>query len=133
MNQTILVVDDEEEERTAMAGLLDCHHYFVELARNGKEALDRLRNGALLPALVLLDLNMPVMDGWEFLFHLARDGSLRQMPVVVISGSPVVHDAIVVPPNVTFMAKPVRPPAIMKLIAEMLQRAAGPGAAVMTH
>jgi len=121
MEQTILVVDDQEDERDAMANLLHRQHYLVEVAADGQEAIDRLHNGASLPDLVLLDLNMPVMDGWEFLFHVTQDGSLRHLPVVVISGSPVVPDEIVVPLHVTFVAKPLRPHLIVKLIAEMLQ------------
>ena len=124
MKHTILVVDDQEDERDAMAHLLRRHDHVVELAPDGQVAIDRLRHPGLLPALVLLDLNMPVMDGWEFLFHVAQDLALRHMPVIVSSGSSVVQDARVVPPNVTFLAKPVQPHVIMKLIAEMLQGSA---------
>jgi CheY-like chemotaxis protein len=124
MKQIILVVDDQEDERDAMARLLQRHHYVVESAADGREALDRLQDGAPLPDLVLLDLNMPVMDGWEFLFHVAQNRSLRHVPLVVISGSPAVRHVIAVPPNVAFVAKPVRPLVIMKIIAEMLQDAA---------
>ena len=124
MTRTILVVDDQEDERDALAGLLRRHHYLVESAANGRDALERLRRGAPQLALVLLDLNMPVMDGWELLYHVAQDRSLRRIPVIVISGSPIVPDAIVVPANVTFVSKPVRPVAIVKVIADMLQQAA---------
>jgi len=121
MKHTILVVDDQEDERDAMARLLHRRGYVVELAQNGQEAIDRLRHRGSLPALVLLDLNMPVMDGWEFLALVAQDIALRPLPVVVISGSPVVKDACVVPPNVTFLAKPIQTHVIMKAIAEMLR------------
>jgi CheY-like chemotaxis protein len=120
MTHTILVVDDQPDERDAMADLLRRHHYLVDVAGNGKEAIDRLRDGALLPSAVLLDLNMPVMDGWEFLFHIAQDDVLRHMPVIVISGSPFVMGPPVAPSNVAFMAKPVRPKVILGVIADML-------------
>ena len=124
MTYTILVVDDQADERDAMADLLERGHYAVESAGNGREAVDRLRNGTALPSLVLLDLNMPVMDGWEFLSHVAQDDLLRLVPVVVVSGSPIVQDSPLVPSNVTFMAKPVRPEVIIDVIARMLQPAA---------
>jgi CheY-like chemotaxis protein len=124
MTHTILVVDDQELVREAMADLLRRHHYVVELAANGKEALDRLCEDAPLPELVLLDLEMPVMDGWEFLYYIAQDRSLRRVPVIVISGSAVMRDAIVVPASVTFVAKPVQPVEIMKVIAAMLEHEA---------
>ena len=87
MNQVILVVDDEEDERDAMARLLHRHHYAVESAANGRDALDRLRQGASLPALVLLDLNMPVMDGWEFAEHVGASADWADIPIVVITAS----------------------------------------------
>ena len=120
MTQTILVVDDQADERDAMADMLHRRHYDVESASNGREAIDRLRHGDALPALVVLDLNMPVMDGWEFLFHVAQDDDLRDLPVVVMSGSPVVQDAPRVPAHVTFLAKPARPRVILDVIAGML-------------
>jgi two-component system, chemotaxis family, chemotaxis protein CheY len=129
MKPTILVVDDQEDERDAMADLLRRQQYVVESAANGQEALVRLCNGAPLPALVLLDLNMPVMDGWEFLYRVAQDTSLRHIPVIVSSGSPVGHDPIVVPESVTFMTKPVRPVAIMKVVVDMLRHATATPAA----
>ena len=128
MTPTILVVDDQADERDAMADLLHRRHYAVEAASNGQEAIDRLRHGDALPALVVLDLNMPVMDGWEFLFHVAEDADLRDVPVVVMSGSPVVQDAPRVPSNVTFLAKPVRPRVFADVIAGMLRHTEPPHA-----
>ena len=64
MKHTILVIEDQADERDAMADLLRRHHYLVEVAANGQTAIDRLGPGAALPDLLLLDLNMPVMDGW---------------------------------------------------------------------
>jgi CheY-like chemotaxis protein len=123
MTPLILVVDDQEDEREAMAELLARRAYTVESARNGREALDRLCQGGLArPDLVVLDLNMPVMDGWELLWHVAQDRWLRPIPVVVLSASPVVHDVVVVPPNVTFLAKPARPAAVVGAIVTMLAR-----------
>jgi two-component system, chemotaxis family, sensor histidine kinase and response regulator PixL len=124
MKRTILVVDDEGDERSLMASLLERHDYVVESAANGQEAIDRLHSGLPLPDMVLLDLNMPVMDGWQFLALVAADTSLRQLPVIIISGSPTVPDSSATPPNASFMAKPIRPPMILKLMEEMLQHAA---------
>lgn len=125
MKPKVLVVDDQDDERDAMTGLLEGQQFGVEAAANGQEALDRLwHEGSALPALIVMDLNMPVMDGWELLSHLAHDRSLRQIPVVVISASPVVHEAVVVPENVTFLAKPVRTGVILHAIADLLTAAA---------
>lgn len=117
---TILVVDDQADERDAMSDMLRRRRYTIEAAGNGREALERLRRGDALPALVVLDLNMPVMDGWELMVRLAHDDCLRHLPVVVISGAPVVRDAPTVPPNVTFLAKPVQSYVLVEAIARML-------------
>jgi CheY-like chemotaxis protein len=119
MTYTILVVDDRADEREAIGGLLRLHHYAVEFAANGEEALQRLRQGEP-PAVIVLDLNMPVMDGWELMVRLAHDDRLGQLPVVVISGAPVVRDAPAVPPNVTFLAKPLQAQVFLEAIARLL-------------
>jgi CheY-like chemotaxis protein len=120
MTYTILVVDDQPDEREAIGEVLRQNHYAVEVAAHGEEALQRLRQATPPPAVIVLDLNMPVMDGWELLVHLAQDDHLRHLPVVVISGAPVVRDAAIVPPNVTFLAKPVLPRVFLEVIARML-------------
>jgi CheY-like chemotaxis protein len=121
MNPMILVVDDQDDERDAMTGLLAQHQFQVEAVANGQEALDRLwQEGSPLPVLMVMDLNMPVMDGWELLGHLAHDRSLRQIPVIVMSASPVVHEVVVVPANVTFLAKPLRAAAVLHAISDLL-------------
>lgn len=121
MTHTILVIDDQADERDALADLLRRHRYTVELAVSGHEALERLRQRPPLPAVVVLDLNMPVMDGWEFLAHMAEDDLLRSLPIVIISGAPVVRDAPLLPSSVTFVAKPVNSRALVRAIADMLQ------------
>ena len=54
-------------------------------ASNGQEALDQLRSGTDLPSLILLDLMMPVMDGWEFRREQRKDPAIADVPVVVLS------------------------------------------------
>jgi CheY-like chemotaxis protein len=67
----------------------------LEVAHNGEEALALLRRpGVLLPALILLDLNMPRMNGVEFLGHVKADPVLRRIPVVVLTTSRVEQDRI---------------------------------------
>ena len=132
MTHTILVIEDQADERDAMAHLLRRHHYLVEVAANGQDAIDRLGPGAALPDLLLLDLNMPVMDGWEFLYHIAQDRSLRRVPIVVIAGVSVPRHAMVVPQDLAFVVKPVEPHALLARIAEMLQSAASRSRAPIT-
>jgi two-component system chemotaxis response regulator CheY len=76
----VLVVDDDPDILDALSEILEAEGYDVQRARNGREALQRLEQG--LPDLVLLDLMMPVMDGWEFARSLAPGA---RPPIIVLS------------------------------------------------
>jgi CheY-like chemotaxis protein len=80
----ILIVEDDADLREMMAQLLLLEGYQTAAAANGREALEYLRlNG--IPKLILLDLMMPVMDGWEFRREQQRDPAIASVPVVVLS------------------------------------------------
>jgi CheY-like chemotaxis protein len=79
-----MIVEDDEMIRESMKLLLELEGYEVLLAGNGKQALDLLASGRR-PNLILLDLMMPVMDGYEFLRARARDPELHRIPVIVVS------------------------------------------------
>jgi CheY-like chemotaxis protein len=83
--KAVLIVEDNIDTRDALAFILRHEGYRVSTAANGQEALDRLRDGAR-PDVILLDLLMPTMDGWEFSNQLAQDPALASIPVVVVSG-----------------------------------------------
>jgi len=80
----ILVVEDDEDAREALVALLQMKGYSAVPAGNGKEALDYLRQ-APLPDLIILDLWMPVMDGWQFRREQIKDPRLAQIPVIVVT------------------------------------------------
>lgn len=80
----IMIVEDNTELRETLADLLTPEGYSVDCAANGQEALAHLRS-ALPPRLILLDLMMPVMDGWEFVRELRRDPRWAAIPVVIMS------------------------------------------------
>ena len=83
----LLLVDDDERVREALVALLEAQGYPVVGAANGREALDVLRVRGLRPGLILLDLMMPVMDGWQFRQEQIRDASLADIPVIVVSAA----------------------------------------------
>jgi CheY-like chemotaxis protein len=82
---TILIVEDDVDVREAYHDVLDQAGYHVVTAANGKLALDWLRHTDEAPAMIVLDLMMPVMDGWQFRQEMGKDESLRQIPVVVVT------------------------------------------------
>lgn len=82
----VLIVDDDDDMRETLRACLEEEGFTVRTARNGLEALEQLAVGAL-PGLILLDLMMPEMNGWEVLEHLRNDALHREIPVAVMSGS----------------------------------------------
>lgn len=82
--QTILLVDDDPDVREVLAEFLEVRGYAVEACANGADALAYLRTGPP-PHVILLDLQMPIMDGYEFRAAQANDAKLAEIPVVVIS------------------------------------------------
>jgi CheY-like chemotaxis protein len=82
---TILVVDDQSAIREMFAALLEDEGHTVACAANGREALDYLRQAEELPGLILLDLAMPVMTGWDFLREQRQDATLASIPVILMT------------------------------------------------
>lgn len=111
---TILVVDDDADQRAGVAELLSQRGYEVVGASDGQEAIDLLLQG-LHPTLIVLDLTMPRMDGWCFLAHLR--GAMRStVPVLVTSAvarerRPAGADA--------WLEKPLEPVAFSGAVARL--------------
>jgi len=82
---TVLVIDDDADARRALKELLELYEYRVATASDGTDALAQLRS-ALVPCLILLDLRMAGMNGWEFRAEQMRDPALWDLPIVVFSG-----------------------------------------------
>ena len=86
----VLVVDDEDDIRVAIEEILRGEGYTTVGARHGAQALEVLRASVGLPRLILLDLMMPEMDGWEFLSRIDDDERLHRIPVALMSA----HDSV---------------------------------------
>jgi len=82
----VLVVEDDEDLCDILATILHESGYSVIIAKNGEEALQRLRTGTCRPCVILLDLWMPVMGGAQFREEQRKDSALAGIPVVALSG-----------------------------------------------
>jgi CheY-like chemotaxis protein len=82
----VLVADDDLDLRESLRLALELNGHEVDEARNGQEALERLASEP--PCVILLDLMMPIMDGWQFRRRQLADPVLAAIPVVVISAMP---------------------------------------------
>ena len=85
---SVLVVDDDDRVRSLYADALQEAGHMVAVAIDGVDALDRLQGGPI-PCVVLTDVRMPRMDGWELSRAVARDPELATIPVVVVTGDKI--------------------------------------------
>jgi len=83
-DKSVLIVDDDERNRYALSSYLDMLEMKVFTANDGESALHILRSGKLID-LVLLDIMMPVMDGYEVLRQVRSDDSLKDIPVIAVT------------------------------------------------
>ena len=83
----VLVVDDDEDVRTFIKELLEEEGYAVATAGNGREAVDFTTSSPREPSCVLLDLMMPVMNGWDVMEHWEREGRLPRLQVVIFTAA----------------------------------------------
>jgi CheY-like chemotaxis protein len=81
----VLIVEDDADLREMMAQLLSLEGFQAATVANGSEALQYLHNGRAKPDVILLDLMMPVMDGWEFRRKQQADPAFADVPVIVLS------------------------------------------------
>ena len=117
---TVLVVDDSLTVRRASQRLLERHGYAVALARDGVEALAYVRNTQ--PALILLDIEMPRMDGFELLATLRDDERWRDIPVVMITSRMADRHrqrALQLGAN-AYMGKPYREETLLAQLTQLL-------------
>jgi CheY-like chemotaxis protein len=94
----ILLVEDHSDTAAALFEFLTARGHSVLTADNGQQALDLLERG-IRPRLILIDLMLPQVSGWELLTYLRQDAELRKTPTVVITGVPkeqvrVITDAV---------------------------------------
>jgi two-component system response regulator MprA len=82
---SILVVEDDDDIRNTMRALLEMEGYNVQCAANGDEGIQALRRCESLPCLILLDMTMPVMDGFQFCEEQKQDVNLAPVPVLVMT------------------------------------------------
>ena len=85
-NRPVLVVEDDHEVLDALATLLRIDGFQVATAMDGRDALDRLAAG-LRPCLILVDLLMPRLNGFQFCEALGRDTVLARIPVIICSAA----------------------------------------------
>lgn len=114
---TILVVDDDVSIREFLVELLTEEGYDAEAAANGQEALQKLAASESLPDLILLDLMMPVMSGWQFRIEQLTNPRLAAIPVIAISATTELGKHAQALSVHAHLAKPFQVPALLEAVA----------------
>jgi CheY-like chemotaxis protein len=118
---TLLLVEDDHDVRDAIVDVLRDEGYELVCASDGQEALDLLRGG-LSPALILLDLMMPGMDGFGFRAEQQRDPALSRIPVVVLTADRHAGQRARDLGAEGYLAKPMRLEALISMIRRLADR-----------
>ncbi|MDF1753246.1 MAG: response regulator [Verrucomicrobiales bacterium] len=118
----ILIADDDEDNRDLLARLLEPAGHTLHFAKDGVEAIDKV--GRTVFDAVLLDIQMPKMDGFEVLESLRKSGHLQQTPVIVVTGLQEEQDAVrcIEIGAEDFLSRPIRPALLMARLNASLEK-----------
>jgi DNA-binding response OmpR family regulator len=127
MHETVLVVEDDEEASEFLETSLRSRGYHVVKARRADRAMELLRQQR--PALMLLDLGLPGLSGWDLLRAVRRDADVKGVPVIVLSGQDPEHDAsqVLYEGADDFVPKPVEPDILLARVEAHLRRSGWQG------
>lgn len=114
MSQCILVIDDDVHIRESLHFALEIEGYEILLAANGQEGLDFLQK--ITPDIILLDLMMPVVNGWQFIELLGQHKTLPRIPIIVLSA----FTQKAIPETDAFITKPFELTHLFQVIQNLL-------------
>jgi len=115
---TVLVIEDDHDVRVAVRNTLEDEGYRVISVTDGQRALDLLERIGEPPKLILLDLMLPVLDGWEFAARIRAIARFAGIPVVAMSA----YDRAPPAGIVAFLRKPIRHDALVQLVERYCRR-----------
>lgn len=103
----ILVIEDDLDIRESIRDVLELESYTVTASKNGQDALDYLNSGAPKPKIILLDIMMPIMDGYEFRKRQLMDDSFANIPTIILSADRNFHIHVSSMKIKDFLKKPI--------------------------
>ncbi|RUR05510.1 response regulator [Legionella sp. km772] len=115
----ILLVDDNQSIRDCLIWVLEDEGYGVITASNGQEALDLLEKAPSLPDFILLDLMMPIMNGWQFRERQRLNPRFKTIPTLILSAKINIENQVFYP-NEYLLPKPFDIEELLELIREKI-------------
>ncbi len=113
--RTIFIIEDDRDTREMLGKFLELEGYEVETAANGQQALERLAQGATA-CVIVLDLMMPVMDGWQFRRMQVEDARLAKIPTIIVSAAG--HERMAHINADAYLAKPIDMDELLSRLSE---------------
>jgi CheY-like chemotaxis protein len=118
----VLIVEDDFDIREVLTEVLKDEGYSVMGAANGREALDLLASAESLPSLILLDLMMPVMSGWQFVAEQRQIPAYAAIPVVVVSADGNLQQKAGTLGASGFLRKPIEIESLLGVVARYCKK-----------
>jgi CheY-like chemotaxis protein len=124
-NGFVMVVDDDAGIRESISEVLTDHEYRAIEAANGREAIQRLRLERAKPCVILLDIMMPEMDGWQFRAAQKEDPELSKIPVIVLSAHANLTDVVAGLEASAGLKKPVQLETLLTTVERICRAGTG--------
>jgi DNA-binding response OmpR family regulator len=112
----LLIVEDDDDIRSDLTAILQVKGFDVRSAANGADALELLRSEPEPPCLIILDLMMPVMNGWELHAALREDPAYADVPVAVVSGAGSIDEKTAALDVAAVLSKPFELQHLIELV-----------------
>ncbi len=119
-SKRILVVDDEKDICDALKSILERQGFIVDTANDGMQAMNIIDDG-MVPDLIVLDVEMPDMNGYTFMFELYREEKRRSIPVIVVSAYSEMQPIFSHRGVKDYLIKPTKPEDLLKKIRQHLK------------
>ena len=117
LGDLVMIVEDDPDTQEALSDILSQFGYRSVVTSNGQEALDRLRaTGEPRPCIILLDVMMPVMDGWQFRAEQQKDPAIASIPVIFVSADLRAREEVANTGGAGFIPKPVQVRDLMQAV-----------------
>jgi CheY-like chemotaxis protein len=117
----VVLVDDDRDTREVLTELLEDEGYRVMTAHDGADALEKLAQG-IVPRLIILDLNMPGLNGADFAHRLLLEPTFGRVPVLVVSGSATGRQQAALLGADAFLEKPLRRAELLEQVSHLTER-----------